>query len=425
MLIMAHSDVVPTEGQPWKTNPHTPTELGDYLYGRGTYDDLSYAAVVAELLIDIKNSGTVLDRDIIFAFTADEERGSVNGMIDVIAHYPNLIKDAQFALNEGASVVTDELGRPLLVAVSNAEKNYMDFKIVVDNIPGGPSWRPLPRNAITLLSRAAVRIAQVEFPVLISPLAREYFRLSASSRSEPMRGAMLAIANSTGQPPLDVLPVIARDPILNGSIRTTCVATQFTAGVAPNVLATKAELNVNCRILPGTSVGTIRTTLTNALRQDPELSALLEVSAKSSKPFMKIVDGDTFGQESPISPMEHPVFEAVNAVSAEMLDGTMVIPQLNTGASDSRLTRIMGIPTYGIGPMFAMWDDLGRVHNANERISLKHFQNAIQFYYSLLSKLAGNGRMPSSVMSHSLKKGRDKDIGKAIEALENHPLCAD
>jgi acetylornithine deacetylase/succinyl-diaminopimelate desuccinylase-like protein len=426
MLIMAHSDVVPTAGQPWTTKPHEPTEDGGYLYGRGALDDLSYAAAVAEILVDIKNSGVTLDRDVIFAFTADEERGSVPGMMDVLAHNPELINDAEFALNEGGAVLVDDSGRPSLVAVSNAEKNYMDFKIVVDNAPGGPSWRPLPKNAIAWLSRAVDRVVQVKFPAILSPLTREYFRISATFKAEPMRSAMLAIANSGGQPPLDALDVVARDPILNGSIRTTCVPTMINAGIAPNVLATKAELNVNCRILPGTSVSSVRAALVGAIRQDPELNALFDVpeSSRDKKTFMKIVDGETFGQESPESPMQHPVFTEATALAKQMLGGALVFPQLNTGASDSRLTRRIGIPTYGLAPFFIVPADLGRVHNANERLALATFQNGIQYFYALVLRLAGSNRVPSSV-AEPLPRATPKQVGKALEELVQHPFCAE
>ena len=45
------------------------------------------------------------------------------------------------------------------------------------------------------------------------------------------------------------------DPSLNAQLRTTCVATQVTAGHAPNALPQRARANVNCRILPGETPG--------------------------------------------------------------------------------------------------------------------------------------------------------------------------
>ena len=66
-------------------------------------------------------------------------------------------------------------------------------------------------------------------------------------------------------PPWRGLPTT--DPSLNAQLRTTCVATQVTAGHAPNALPQRARANVNCRILPGETPAEIRAALDQGHRR--------------------------------------------------------------------------------------------------------------------------------------------------------------
>ncbi|MBD4809908.1 hypothetical protein GUG05_20730, partial [Xanthomonas citri pv. citri] len=72
-------------------------------------------------------------------------------------------------------------------------------------------------------------------------------------------------------------------------------------------------------------MSSVRAALVGAIRQDPELNALFDVpeSSRDKKTFMKIVDGETFGQESPESPMQHPVFTEATALAKQMLGGAL------------------------------------------------------------------------------------------------------
>lgn len=90
LLLFAHVDVVGAEGQPWTTPPHKVTEVGRYLQGRGVGDMLGMAVIELEFFIWLKQSGVPLKRDVILAWTGDEESGG-SGIKWQLAHKPELL----------------------------------------------------------------------------------------------------------------------------------------------------------------------------------------------------------------------------------------------------------------------------------------------------------------------------------------------
>lgn len=64
-------------------------------------------------------------------------------------------------------------------------------------------------------------------------------------------------------------------------------------------------------------------------------------------------------------------------------------PRCPPGATDSRHTRALGMPSYGIDAMF---DDLdnGRVHGRDERIGVAAFDQDVGFTYRLVKVLAAD-----------------------------------
>ncbi|MDW7553118.1 MULTISPECIES: acetylornithine deacetylase [Azospirillum] len=75
VVLSAHTDVVPVDGQPWDTDPFTLVERDGRLYGRGTADMKSFPAVALALLPDILAAG--LKRPLHLALSYDEEVGCI------------------------------------------------------------------------------------------------------------------------------------------------------------------------------------------------------------------------------------------------------------------------------------------------------------------------------------------------------------
>ncbi|MDQ2103157.1 acetylornithine deacetylase [Azospirillum isscasi] len=75
VVLSAHTDVVPVDGQPWDTDPFTLVERDGRLYGRGTADMKSFPAVALALLPEMLAAG--LKRPLHLALSYDEEVGCI------------------------------------------------------------------------------------------------------------------------------------------------------------------------------------------------------------------------------------------------------------------------------------------------------------------------------------------------------------
>ena len=73
IVLSGHTDVVPTDGQEWNTDPFRIVEKDGKLFGRGTSDMKSFVAIA--LSYAPKFLAARLDTPIHYAFTYDEEVG--------------------------------------------------------------------------------------------------------------------------------------------------------------------------------------------------------------------------------------------------------------------------------------------------------------------------------------------------------------
>ncbi len=87
-------------------------------------------------------------------------------------------------------------------------------------------------------------------------------------------------------------------------------------------------------------------------------------------------------------PLNKEVFDALHDVTEEMFPDTPIIPEMETGASDSKLTMAAGIPSYGFSGM-GVDDDDDRAHGKDERIRVEAFYTGVQFDYLYLKRLTG------------------------------------
>jgi acetylornithine deacetylase/succinyl-diaminopimelate desuccinylase-like protein len=367
ILLLAHLDVVEAKKEDWSVDPFVLTEKDGYLYGRGTADDKTMAAVFVANLIRLKSEGFVPSRDIILALTADEEGGTNNGVTWLLEHHRDLI-DAEFAINEGGGGVMKK-GKYVTNEVQAAEKVYQDVRLEIKN-SGGHSSLPVKDNAIYRLSAALARLSQFEFPVQLNDITRAYFQRAAPAQLDAQtRADMLAVAKE----PLDTAAAArlsAQSSYFNALMRTTCVATQLNAGHAPNALPQLANANVNCRILPGVPVATVITQLTKVL-DDPAIEVSLVDEATPSKPAV----------------LRDDVISATETIVRSMFPGVPVVPVMSTGATDGLHLRNAGIPTFGIDGLFDDIDDV-RAHGRDERVGVKQFNEDLEFHYRLITALA-------------------------------------
>jgi acetylornithine deacetylase/succinyl-diaminopimelate desuccinylase-like protein len=367
ILWNGHMDVVEAKPQDWSLPPFQFIEKDSYFYGRGTSDMKDEDAAVAASLIRLKKDGFIPDRDIIVAFTADEEVGEEqDGMWYLVREHKPLV-DAEIAINpDGGSGEIDN-GHRLNFGIETCQKTYVTFTLQTTN-KGGHSSEPRPDNAIYQLASGLVRLSHYEFPFKTTATTRLYFAKTAMTQTDQMRADMQALAAPKLN--LDAAKRVAGDPPFNALLHSTCVATMLSGGHQENALAQSASATVQCRIMPDETVDGTKAAIEAAVA-DPGITV---------KPLGTVVSAG----ESPLNPS---LIASVQQVVNSMWPGVMVIPTMSAASGDAIFTRQAGIPSYGIG---GGWNDIHdvRVHGRDERHEIGDFYSCVEFTYRLMKELS-------------------------------------
>lgn len=367
ILLLAHLDVVDAKREDWSFDPFVFREEGGWFYGRGTSDDKAMASQFVANLIRLKQEGFRPARDLILALTADEEGGDYNGASWLVTEHRDLV-DAEFAINEGGGGNMRK-GKYLTNEVQAAEKVYQDFRLEVTN-SGGHSSLPVKDNAIYHLAQGLSRLSALEFPVQLTEITRSYFRRSAEVEADSGIAADMRAVAATTPDQGAAARLSAKLPYWNSMMRTTCVATRLAGGHANNALPQLATANVNCRLLPGVSIESVKQTIIDTLA-DPKISVSLVKDAHPSQP----------------ATLREDVMSTVESLTKEMFPGVVVVPVMSTGATDGLYFRNAGIPTYGIDGTFGDIDDV-RAHGRDERVGVKQYFEGLEFQYRLIKALS-------------------------------------
>jgi len=373
VLLLAHIDVVEAKREDWTRDPFVLVEESGFFYASGAMDDKAEAAIWVDTLSRYAREKFKPRRTLKLALTCGEETaGAFNGAQWLSQNHRDWI-DAEFALNEGAWGELDAEGNRLVMNVQAGEKAAQNYRVEVTN-PGGHSSRPRKDNAIYQLARALSRIEAYEFPAQFTDASRAYFTGMAKIQAAKGNAELAAAMNTLVKDPADaqsIALVSSKDPSWNATMRTTCVATMLDGGHATNALPQRARANINCRIFPGVSGESVRSKL-EQLVADPQVKVtMLDVRGPATAP-------------PPLSPKILAPFEKL---SAQYFPGVPVLPILQAGATDGLYLNGVGIPTYGIEPVF-MGPDLGHIHGLNEYVGVKSLLDARAFLYDLVKVYA-------------------------------------
>jgi acetylornithine deacetylase/succinyl-diaminopimelate desuccinylase-like protein len=367
ILFLGHMDVVEADENDWERPPFELTRDDTYFYARGTIDNKFGIAQLTSTFIRLKKDGFVPDRDLIIAFSGDEE--SMMGSTKMLAYERDDLAEAEFALNSdagGGSLNPD--GQALIYGIQAAEKTYVTWELTVRN-PGGHSSRPRPDNAIYDLADAIKNIQAYQFPVRWNDITIDVLRETGKQLGGELGDAMTRFADN----PRDAAAAdrLSIESSYVGMTRTTCVPTMLRGGHAENALPQSVTVTVNCRVFTGDPVAEV-------------LATLQRVVANDAVEFEEI--GESV--ESPVSDLREDVVAAVKtAVHARYPDVSVIGYQVS-GGTDGMHFRRAGIPTFGIGGVFMNSDDVF-AHGLNERVPIKAFYDALDHWTVIIKELAG------------------------------------
>ena len=364
LVISGHMDVVEAKPADWERDPFTPVVENGLLYGRGASDMKLDDALAVAAVIELKRQGYKPRRDIVLAFSGDEET-----TMKTTEKLATALSNAEMVLNvDGTGGQVDPEGKPQYFTWTGAEKTYADFELTVTS-PGGHSSRPYDPNAINQLSAALVRIGQYKFKPELSELTRAYFTAAANYERPDIAAAMRAFAADPTDP--KAIATLTANPSTIGKIGTTCVVTMINGGHALNALPQRASASINCRIFPGHPRAQI-------------MEELQRVAADPAVKFRDISEGSVATDASPLRP---DVAAAITRALHASYPGVPVFPSMSAGASDSMWFRNLHIPSYGVSPLFIKDSDRFS-HGLNERIPTDDIRPSIVYLLSLFTELS-------------------------------------
>jgi carboxypeptidase PM20D1 len=364
IVISGHMDVVEAKPSDWERDPFKAVVEKGYVFGRGAVDNKFDVSMVVATLANLRKSGWKPGREVILALSGDEET-----QMRSTAVLAERLKHAELVLNaDGGGGSLAEDGKPVTYGVQGAEKTYADFHLTVTD-PGGHSSRPTPTNPIYRLAKALDRLEAYEWPTMSNEITRATAAAMGPNTAAPIGPAMTKFAAD----PTDkaAIATIRGDHNYSPALHTTCVATMLEGGHAPNALPQKAQATVNCRIFPGVSSESVKTTIAGLVKD-------LGITVT------RLDDGSI---DSPPSPLRPDLMRAVTKAVHARYPGLPVVPAQAAGATDSMYFRAAGVPSYGVSGLF-MKDSDEFSHGLNERAPIAAIDGDLAHWNSLLRDLA-------------------------------------
>jgi acetylornithine deacetylase/succinyl-diaminopimelate desuccinylase-like protein len=365
LVLLSHMDVVPADAKDWQLDPFSGTVKNGEIWGRGALDDKGPGVVELMAILAVKRTGNLLDRDILFLATGDEETGGKLGAGWVVEHQRDLVAEAGYLLNEGGEVRVEPDGRKFY-EVSITEKSPLWIRLTATG-PVGHASTPPEQTAVTRLIRALNKLVSYQPPIKIEPLVdREFRRRGAlNHRGGASRDLRKALKDSAFAKQFLSVPAQA------AMVRDTITPTVLRASEKVNVVPSTANAEIDCRLLPGQDAKSFLKTIRELIGDD---NVKIEVTLN-------------FPSES--SPEKSILMNAIEALAARQDRKAPVIPTMLAGFTDSHYFRHIGLVAYGFIPLEVTQEQARTVHGANERISIDNLRRAIERMTGLL-RIMGN-----------------------------------
>jgi acetylornithine deacetylase/succinyl-diaminopimelate desuccinylase-like protein len=361
LLLHGHLDVVPAEPSAWSVHPFAGEIRDGVLWGRGAVDMKNADAVLLAVVRAWARTGRRPGRDIVLAFTADEEDTAEFGARFLVERHPELFEGCTEAVGESGAFTFHADGgerpdhRVRLYPVASAERGTAWLKLTAHG-RAGHGAKPNTENAVTRLAAAVTRIGSYEWPVRLIPA---------------VRAAIDAIAEAVGTgagPGGDLLaPLGSAAALVAGTVRNSANPTMLSAGYKVNVIPGEATAFVDGRVLPG---------------YEDEFAATMDELCGAD------VTWEYAHSEIPLeAPLDAPLVAAMKQALLAEDPGATVVPYCMTGGTDAKQFARLGMRCYGFTPLVlpAGYDYYAMFHGVDERIPVSALEAGVRIMDAFLS----------------------------------------
>ena len=361
LLLLSHLDVVAANKNNWSVHPFKGIIRDGFVWGRGTLDMKSMTAIEAMVIILLKRNNIPLKGDLIFAATADEEKGGMKGANYLLENYREKIF-ANYVINEGGGIgIPTQSGT--LYTIQTAEKGIIWFKVKTKGIPGHASMPDKDSNAILLMNKVIKKLSNYSPQGLLDDSLQE-FLVKLGNDDPKLKNAFSRIIKDPTQ--IDkILDELAKHYLdlvteIRPRVKMTITPTIIKGGLKENVLPSECETTFDCRLLPSQSVDSTLDKIKGLLRTIDSENISIEI--------LQV-------QEPSVSPIDTNFYDILVSVLKDFEPGCVISPLLMTGGTDSRFFRKIGSVCYGFQPRLPekpYYRIVKGEHGIDERISVKN-----------------------------------------------------
>jgi acetylornithine deacetylase/succinyl-diaminopimelate desuccinylase-like protein len=362
LLLHGHLDVVPADPADWTVPPFSGEIRDGVLWGRGAVDMKNADAVLLALVRHWARDGGRPRRDLVLAFTADEEDTAEFGAQWLVERHPELFEGCTEAIGESGAFTFHAGPGQRLYPVASAERGTAWLKLTARG-RAGHGAKPNAENAVTRLAEAVSRIGGYTWPVrLIPTVSAAVDAIAAAVGAQRQAGGPAGPVTAAEL----LAPLGPAAALVAGTVRNSANPTMLQAGYKLNVIPGEAVGYVDGRVLPGFS-DEFRATLDELTGPD--------------------VSWEYAHQEIPLeAPLDVPLMAGMTRALLAEDPGSTVVPYCMSGGTDAKQFARLGMACYGFTPLVLPvgYDYYAMFHGTDERIPLSALASGVRIMDRLL-----------------------------------------
>ena len=358
LVVHGHLDVVPANADDWSVDPFSAEIKDGMIWGRGAVDMKNMDAMIIAIFRMWARKGIKPPRNIVLAFFADEEAGSLFGSRWMVAKHPEVFKGCSEAISEVGGFSVTVAGDKRLYFIEAAQKGIHWMRLSASGRAGHGSMMN-PENALTRLSEAVSKVGNYEWPQRYTKTVKVLFNKIAEVTGKKYDEKDL-------RPLLEEIGPMAR--MIGATLQNTANPTMLEAGYKANVIPQSASAVIDGRFLPG---------LENELNQ-----TIKEIIGPD-------ITVETITHDIALEiDFEGDLVESMNRSILAFDPEGIPVPYLMSGGTDNKALSELGIIGYGFSPLQlpADLDFMALFHGVDERVPV----DGIKFGVNVLEEFLRN-----------------------------------
>lgn len=363
LLVHGHLDVVPAEPADWSVHPFSGEVRDGVVWGRGAVDMKNMDAMILAVVRSWARAGVRPRRDIVIAFTADEEASAEDGSGFLAEEHAGLFEGCTEGISESGAFSFHAGPGMTLYPIGAGERGTAWLKLTAHGRAGHGS-KVNRANAVSRLAAAVARIGDHQWPVRLTPTVR-------ACLAELAR--LHGIHTDVHAPDFDVDDLIGKlgpaAAFVEPTVRNSSNPTMLDAGYKINVIPGHATAFIDGRMLPGA--------------EDEFARTMDQLTGPD-------VEWEFQHREIPLqAPVDSPTFAKLRAAVERFDPDGHVVPYCMAGGTDAKQFSRLGITGYGFSPLKLPqgYDYAAMFHGVDERVPVEglHFGVRVLDHYLRLA----------------------------------------